>query len=164
MPYTKSKSLVFFTFIKKNVSSCVRHPASSYVQGINDLLTPFLAVFLAEKQNMRVRKKNQGTHGSQQGSHQGHQGAGPSSNAGISSTTVEPPFDLRSLSLDILTEQDLSEVEADSYFCLTKLLDSMLDHYTPGQPGIHRMIKGCYYFDTGFQIGNKIPRWIQTAK
>ena len=31
----------------------VRHPACSYVQGINDLVTPFLAVFLAEKQNMR---------------------------------------------------------------------------------------------------------------
>ena len=25
-----------------------RHPASGYVQGINDLVTPFLAVFLAE--------------------------------------------------------------------------------------------------------------------
>ncbi len=32
--------------------SCVllfhRHPASGYVQGINDLVTPFLAVFLGE--------------------------------------------------------------------------------------------------------------------
>lgn len=26
----------------------VRHPASGYVQGINDLLTPFFAVFLTE--------------------------------------------------------------------------------------------------------------------
>ena len=25
-----------------------RHPASGYVQGINDLVTPFLAVFLSE--------------------------------------------------------------------------------------------------------------------
>ena len=25
-----------------------RHPASGYVQGINDLVTPFLAVFLGE--------------------------------------------------------------------------------------------------------------------
>ncbi len=26
----------------------VRHPASGYVQGINDLLTPFFTVFLSE--------------------------------------------------------------------------------------------------------------------
>jgi len=26
----------------------VRHPASGYVQGINDLVTPFFVVFLAE--------------------------------------------------------------------------------------------------------------------
>jgi hypothetical protein len=26
----------------------IRHPASGYVQGINDLVTPFLAVFLSE--------------------------------------------------------------------------------------------------------------------
>ncbi|CAF4734090.1 unnamed protein product, partial [Rotaria magnacalcarata] len=26
----------------------IRHPASGYVQGINDLLLPFFAVFLAE--------------------------------------------------------------------------------------------------------------------
>lgn len=27
----------------------VRHPASGYVQGVNDLVTPFLAVFLSEQ-------------------------------------------------------------------------------------------------------------------
>lgn len=27
---------------------CNRHPASGYVQGINDLLTPFLAIFFGE--------------------------------------------------------------------------------------------------------------------
>ncbi|XLR01255.1 hypothetical protein S83_067453, partial [Arachis hypogaea] len=26
----------------------IRHPASGYVQGINDLVTPFLVVFLSE--------------------------------------------------------------------------------------------------------------------
>jgi hypothetical protein len=26
----------------------IRHPASGYVQGINDLITPFFVVFLAE--------------------------------------------------------------------------------------------------------------------
>lgn len=27
---------------------CCRHPASGYVQGMNDLVTPFVAVFLSE--------------------------------------------------------------------------------------------------------------------
>jgi len=27
---------------------CCRHPASGYVQGINDLVTPFMAVFMSE--------------------------------------------------------------------------------------------------------------------
>ena len=29
-------------------ASCCRHPASGYVQGINDLVTPFMAVFMSE--------------------------------------------------------------------------------------------------------------------
>jgi hypothetical protein len=30
-------------------------------------------------------------------------------------------------------------VEADAYWCLTKLLDNIQDHYTFGQPGLQRM-------------------------
>lgn len=33
----------------------------------------------------------------------------------------------------------LLAVEADIYWCLSKLLDSIQDHYTPSQPGIQRM-------------------------
>ncbi|XP_073101846.1 uncharacterized protein [Elaeis guineensis] len=32
----------------KNISRAIHHPASGYVQGINDLVTPFLMVFLSE--------------------------------------------------------------------------------------------------------------------
>ena len=34
----------------------------------------------------------------------------------------------------------LSDVEADAYWCLTKLLDDIQDHYTPSQPGLQRMV------------------------
>ena len=34
----------------------------------------------------------------------------------------------------------LAEVEADSYWCLSKLIDSIQDHYTFAQPGIQRMV------------------------
>ena len=32
------------------------------------------------------------------------------------------------------------EVEADSYWCLTKLLDGIQDNYTAAQPGIQKRI------------------------
>jgi hypothetical protein len=32
------------------------------------------------------------------------------------------------------------QVEADAYWCLSKLIDSIQDHYTDSQPGIQRMV------------------------
>ncbi|KAI8321225.1 RabGAP/TBC [Martensiomyces pterosporus] len=71
----------------------VRHPASGYVQGINDLLTPFYYVFLR-----------------------------PYLPAGSSD------------------DSQISGSEADSFWCLTKLLDGIQDNYTHAQPGIQRQI------------------------
>ncbi|KAI8053934.1 rab-GTPase-TBC domain-containing protein [Syncephalis plumigaleata] len=79
----------------------IRHPASGYVQGINDLLTPFFQVFLSSY---------------------------------IGNADMEH-FQLTDLSPEILTV-----VEADSFWCMTKLLDGIQDNYTHGQPGIQRQI------------------------
>lgn len=79
----------------------IRHPASGYVQGINDLVTPFFQVFL-------------------QSYVEGNVEATDASN---------------------LTEDVLLEVAADSFWCLSKLLDGIQDNYTHGQPGIQRQIK-----------------------
>ena len=35
----------------------------------------------------------------------------------------------------------LDEVEADTYYCISRLLDGIPDHYTTDQPGIQRMVK-----------------------
>jgi hypothetical protein len=35
----------------------IRHPASGYVQGINDLVTPFFVVFLSEFIDNGMKKK-----------------------------------------------------------------------------------------------------------
>jgi len=44
--------------------------------------------------------------------------------------------------LDGLDAQDrLRGVEADCYWCLTKILSEIFDHYTHGQPGIQRMVQ-----------------------
>mmetsp|Transcript_20086 Transcript_20086/g.24831 ORF Transcript_20086/g.24831 Transcript_20086/m.24831 type:complete len:364 (+) Transcript_20086:159-1250(+) len=90
----------------KRVQSCLekllftfamRHPASSYVQGMNDLATPFFIVFLKECFKNGVT------------------------------------------GMDDISDDVLADIEADSYWCLVKLLSGIQDHYTPDQPGIQRM-------------------------
>jgi len=80
----------------------VRHPASGYVQGINDLVTPFWQVFL-------------GTY--------------------ITDPDIESGMDPGQLPRTVL-----DAVEADSFWCLTKLLDGIQDHYIVAQPGIQRQV------------------------
>ncbi|CAM9490750.1 unnamed protein product [Ectocarpus sp. 4 AP-2014] len=78
----------------------IRHPASGYVQGINDLLTPLYVVFLSAHVGPSVESKD----------------------------------------VSKVDEALLDEVEADVYWCLTKLLDNIQDHYTAMQPGLQRMV------------------------
>ena len=80
----------------------VRHPASGYVQGINDLVTPFWQVFL--------------------GSY-------------ITDNDISSGMDPGQLPKPVL-----DAVEADSFWCLTKLLDGIQDNYIFAQPGIVRQV------------------------
>lgn len=77
----------------------IRHPASGYVQGMDDLLTPIFLVCML-------------------------------------------PFGEDVLRLDVATldKNTLMKIEADAYWCLTKLLDNIQDHYTFSQPGLQRMV------------------------
>ncbi|KAL5485102.1 GYP1 [Sanghuangporus weigelae] len=79
----------------------IRHPASGYVQGINDLVTPFFQVFLS---------------------------------AYITSDPED--FDPARLPPSVL-----SAIEADSFWCLSRLLDGIQDNYINAQPGIQRSVK-----------------------
>ncbi|XP_074911022.1 TBC1 domain family member 22B isoform X2 [Buteo buteo] len=79
----------------------IRHPASGYVQGINDLVTPFFVVFLSEYVEEDVEN-----------------------------------FDVTNLSQDVLRS-----IEADSFWCMSKLLDGIQDNYTFAQPGIQKKVK-----------------------
>lgn len=79
----------------------IRHPASGYVQGINDLVTPFFVVFVFEYIEEEVEN-----------------------------------FDVSSLE-----EEALRNIEADSFWCMSKLLDGIQDNYTFAQPGIQKKVK-----------------------
>lgn len=80
----------------------IRHPASGYVQGINDLVTPFWQVFLANY---------------------------------ITDSDVASGMDPGQLPKVVL-----DAVEADSFWCLSKLLDGIQDNYVHAQPGIQRQV------------------------
>lgn len=79
----------------------IRHPASGYVQGINDLATPFFQVFLS---------------------------------AYISS-------DVEQYDVALLPPPALEALEADTFWCLSKLLDGIQDNYIFAQPGIQRQVR-----------------------
>lgn len=81
----------------------IRHPASGYVQGINDLVTPFWQVFLGVY---------------------------------MTDLNVDEGMDPGQLPRSVL-----DAVEADSFWCLTKLLDGIQDNYIYAQPGIHRQVR-----------------------
>ncbi|RIB01672.1 rab-GTPase-TBC domain-containing protein [Gigaspora rosea] len=78
----------------------IRHPASGYVQGINDIVTPFFTVFL-------------------------------SAYIDGDPETYDP---------SLLPKEVLNVIEADSFWCLSKLLDGIQDNYTFAQPGIQSKI------------------------
>lgn len=84
----------------------IRHPASGYVQGINDLVTPFFQVFLSEY-------------------------LPPAEKDDV--CTLDPS--------QYLSPEQLSDVEADCFWCLSKLLEQITDYFIHGQPGILKQVK-----------------------
>jgi hypothetical protein len=78
----------------------VRHPASGYVQGINDLATPFYQTFLGTYVDSNIE-------------------------------TFDPK---------VVPKEVMDAVEADTFWCLTKLLEGIQDNYIHAQPGILRQV------------------------
>ncbi|RMZ86998.1 hypothetical protein DV736_g5780, partial [Chaetothyriales sp. CBS 134916] len=93
----------------------IRHPASGYVQGINDLATPFWHVFLGMY---------------------------------ITDLNIESGMDPGQLPRPVL-----DAVEADTFWCLTKLLEGIQDNYIVGQPGIHRQVAALRDLTTRIDAG-----------
>ena len=90
----------------------IRHPASGYVQGINDLVTPFFLVFLQDSASLRDARK---------------------------SVAI---LDCPELQVEtFFTQEERDSVEADSYWCLTTILAGIQDNYTFAQPGIQLKVR-----------------------
>jgi hypothetical protein len=91
-----------------------RHPASGYVQGMNDLLHPFFFAFLIEHMESKE----------------------------LSAALALP-------NLDPISEAAIAEIEADCFWCFSKLLEGLQDCFTKEQPGLHRMLE---------MLGNVVAR------
>jgi len=82
----------------------IRHPGTGYVQGINDLVTPFFFVFLKEVTG--------------------------AADGDVSTGKV----------MEGLSQELLDGVEADSYHCLTNMLDNAQDNYVMDSKGIQEKV------------------------
>jgi len=80
----------------------IRHQSIGYVQGINDLITPFYHVFLSK---------------------------------------YIPLNHISRFDYDTFPKERLTIVEADSFWCLTILLDGIQDNYIHAQPGIIHQVE-----------------------
>lgn len=96
----------------------VRHPASGYVQGMNDLLAIFIIVFV-------------------------NQAIDDLRDASELDEAYDPTGAALAVSKDAsrLSEERLDAIAADAYWCITKVLDSIHDHYTVAQPGLLRAVQ-----------------------
>lgn len=99
----------------------IRHPASGYVQGINDLVSPFYQVFLGVY---------------------------------VTDLDIEEGMDPGQLPRAVL-----DAVEADSFWCLSKLLEGIQDNYIYAQPGIHRQVRALRDLTT--RIDNTLAKHLE---
>ncbi|GAB1299707.1 TBC1 domain family member 22A [Apodemus speciosus] len=108
----------------------IRHPASGYVQGINDLVTPFFVVFICEYTECDQKA---------------HSPATMSSVLLLVCTRTEPweahQEDVDKVDVSSVPAEVLRNIEADTYWCMSKLLDGIQDNYTFAQPGIQMKVK-----------------------
>lgn len=125
----------------------VRHPATGYVQGMDDLATSFFVIFLSaalvpedpdEPSPLTSSYSESGGNSAGGGSGSGCGGGGGGSQHGGGRCPLTAAVE--TMDAQRLKEESLSAVEADTYWCLTKLLDNIQDHYTAGQPGLQRQM------------------------
>ena len=105
----------------------VKHPASGYVQGINDLATPLLVVFLSAALLPPKESSSSSSPSSsfnEAGSSSAASAAATSNSSNSSGrcplTTAVECLDSGKLPVEVL-----AAAEADTYWCLTKLLDNI---------------------------------------
>ncbi|KAI5965835.1 GYP1 [Candida pseudojiufengensis] len=120
----------------------IRHPASGYVQGINDLATPFYQLFLNNYLWQLQRKKFKGDDDDELFI-PGYLATGNDIDEKEISLLDDPKLEhycLDNFDTSLLSKRVTSIIEADTYWCLSRLLENITDNYIHEQPGIIRQV------------------------
>jgi hypothetical protein len=97
-----------------------KHPASGYVQGINDLAATFIYVFLAEAVDGIKRKAD--------------------SRLSEDIDLSHNAYNISVKDMELINEEEATNIEADTIGCLENFLESLQENFTDGQPGVHKII------------------------
>jgi hypothetical protein len=102
----------------------MRHPASGYVQGFNDLISPFVAVFLiaALHENLTTNEEVEKFK--------------EFKNIDLYAFDFSEEF-MNLMGIDSVI---IFEIEADIYWCFSKMMDKVQSNYTNNQPGLQKMM------------------------
>lgn len=127
----------------------VRHPASGYVQGINDLCTPFYQIFLGNYLWQLQRKSSflAGTGEDMSAlfipglldENSDLAQADEKEQALLSDPKLQS-YTAETFDPALLSERVTAVIEADTYWCLSRLLENITDNYIHEQPGILRQV------------------------
>ncbi|CCW70486.1 unnamed protein product [Phytomonas sp. Hart1] len=112
-----------------------RHPAVGYVQGMDDLLGVFFQIFLADGLRQRAFEQDSSFPTAE------------AADEGILRDLTAPGIitgptlqgwgvDRLNAALVDLPEADLLQIEADTYWCASRVLSLLQDNYVPGQKGL----------------------------
>ncbi|RKP31301.1 RabGAP/TBC [Metschnikowia bicuspidata] len=126
----------------------IRHPASGYVQGINDLCTPFYQIFLGNYIWQLQRKAAHLAGGSDDLAlfipGLMDDGSDPDNIDVQEQALLQEPklmsYTAENFDPALLSESATALIEADTYWCLSKLLENITDNYIHEQPGIIRQV------------------------
>lgn len=120
----------------------IRHPTSGYVQGINDLVTPFFQIFLTNYiwQLQRLKAFEISQKPEDDDSDLFIPGLVDEDSSKLLNDTNLPNLNLHNLDPNYISDKILSIIEADTYWCLSRLLETITDNYIHEQPGILKQV------------------------
>lgn len=123
----------------------VRHPTSGYVQGINDLCTPFYQIFLNNYLWQLQRKRAHEIDPSEDDTPLFIPGLLDESGKDVMEQQLYNDPKLMELTWEnidtgLISPRVAAIIEADTYWCLSRLLDNITDNYIHEQPGIIKQV------------------------
>lgn len=121
----------------------IRHPASGYVQGINDICTPFYQIFLNNYLWQLQRKRAYEFEGAEDDAPlfiPGYLDENDENEQAIYNDPQLASLTWENFDPGRLLDRATAVIEADTYWCILRLFDNITDNYIHEQPGIIKQV------------------------